>query len=202
MKKIYNGSNNYYPKKIGKLSFLDDSDDYWKSFRDDVVKIIEKSADDFEKYLNIFGSGGLLVGLTLLSKLIEKNIIYKLQWILIMGIFLFLICLLTNLLSHHIAIKSNYKTIDDIDSQNTNLWENFERRNRNIGYFNMTSLIAIISGTTLITLFLILNLNTMADKSQKPQNPPKTTQGDPQRSQDQKGRVVTRPAVVKPPKTK
>lgn len=202
MKKIYNGKNDYYPKKIDKIVFLDDSDDYWKSFRDDVCKIKEKSEDDFEKYLNIFGSGGLLIGLTLLSKLIEKNIIYKLQWMLIIGIFLFLVCLLINLLSHHIAIKSNYKTIADIDSQNKNLWKNFEKRNRNIAQLNWTSLIALIFATILITLFLILNLNTMAEKNQNPQNPPKTTQGDPQRSQEQKGRVVTRPAVVKPPKTK
>ncbi|GEM_PF-2288870 len=75
----YNGSNDYYPKKIGKISYPDDTENYWRNFREDVCKVIEKS--------------------------------------------------------------------------------------------------------------------------QKPQNPSKTTQGDPQRSQDQKGRSVPQPAVVKPPKT-
>lgn len=198
----YNGSNNYYPNHLGKIFYPDDQDDYWKNFRNDICKVVEKSEDDFEKYLNIFGSGGLLVGLTLLSKLIEKNIIYKYQWVLIMGTSLFVICLLTNLISHFIAIISNRKTISDIDCQNRNLWDNFKKRNRNIEMLNIISLGSIIIGTILITLFLTLNLNTMAEKKPAPQNQPKTTPSDPQRSHDKKGRVAPQPTVVKPPKTK
>ncbi|MBD8082349.1 hypothetical protein [Chryseobacterium caseinilyticum] len=198
----YNGTNDYYPDKFGKLIYPDDSADYWKSFRNDICKIKEKSEDDFEKYLNIFGSGGLFIGLTLLSKLIEKNIIYKHQWMLVVGTCLFIICLLSNLLSHHVAIQNNYKTITEIDLQDEKLWPNFKKRNRNVGYLNWTSLRSIIVGTILLILFLTLNLNTLAEKNHKPQSPPKTTQGNPERSQDQKGRVAPQPAVVKPPKTK
>ncbi|MBF6609899.1 MAG: hypothetical protein ITF99_01980 [Chryseobacterium sp.] len=202
MEDIYNGSNDYYPDSIGKLNYPDDTEDYWKNFRNDVCKVKEKSEDDFEKYLNIFGSGGFLVGLTILGMLIEKSIVFRYQGMLVIGTFLFLTCLLANLFSHYLAIRSNNKTIFDIDSQNKQLWLNFKQRNRNITYFNFISLIAIILGTLLITMFLTLNLNTMAEKNQKPQSPPKTTQEDPQRSHDQKGRLAPQPAVIKPPKTK
>lgn len=198
----YNGSNDYYPKQMGKISYPEESQDYWKNFRDDVCKVIEKSEDDFEKYLNIFGSGGLIVGLTILGSLIEKSVIFNYQWMLILGTFLFVVCLLSNLLSHYVAIKGNTKTIAEIDSQNMNLWNNFKKRNRTIEYLNWSSLLSIIFGTILITSFLTVNLNTMAQKNSKPQSPPKTTQSNPQRSSDQKGRVAPQPAVVKPPKTK
>lgn len=112
----YNDTNDYYPKQMGKISYQDESENYWKKFRDDVCKVIEKSEDDFEKYLNIFGSGGLIVGLTILGSLIEKSIIYNYQWMLIFGAFLFVMCLLSNLLSHYVAIKGYTKTLADIDS--------------------------------------------------------------------------------------
>ena len=65
---------------------------------------------DFEKYLNVFGSGGLLVGLTLLSKLTESKINYEYRLMLIFGSVSFVVCLLSNLISHYLAIQSNEKT--------------------------------------------------------------------------------------------
>lgn len=197
----YCGSNNYYPKNIGNISYEDGTYEYWEKFRGEIAKVREKSEDDFEKYLNVFGSGGLLVGLTLLSKLVETDIKYQFQWMLIIGSILFLVCLLSNLLSHYMAIHNNDKNINDIDTQCKELWTNFERRNKNIGYVNRTSLTSIISGTILITLFLILNINTMAKQQQTPQAKPKTTQGDPKPLNQEKGRTTTQPSFqVKPKK--
>lgn len=197
----YCGSNNYYPKNIGNISYEDGTDEYWEKFRGEIAKVREKSEDDFEKYLNVFGSGGLLVGLTLLSKLVETDIKYQFQWMLIIGSILFLVCLFSNLLSHYMAIHNNDKNINDLDTQCEELWTNFERRNKNIGYVNRTSLTSIISGTILITLFLILNINTMAKQQQTPQAKPKTTQGDPKPLNQGKGRTTTQPSFqVKPKK--
>lgn len=198
----YCGSNNYYPKNIGNISYEDGTDEYWEKFRNDNITVREKSQDDFEKYLNVFGSGGLLVGLTLLSKLIETEITYEYQWMLILGSILFVVCLLSNLLSHHMAVHYNDKNINDIDTQCLELWANFESRNKKIGYVNITSLLSIISGTILVTLFLILNINTMAKKEQIPQSKPKTTQGDPKPLNEQKGRTTSTPSFQIKPKTK
>ncbi len=52
----YSGSNDYYPENIDKISYKDEDSDYWQNFRNDVIKVREKSQDDFEKYLNVFGS--------------------------------------------------------------------------------------------------------------------------------------------------
>ena len=154
---FYSGSNDYYPKHIDTISYKDEDSDYWQNFRDDVLKVREKSQDDFEKYLNVFGSGGLLVGLTLLSKLTESKINYEYRLMLIFGSVSFVVCLLSNLISHHLAVRNNEKTISDIDTQNIDLWENFDKRNKQIGNLNNVSVCSIIFGTILITLFLILN---------------------------------------------
>ena len=197
----YCGSNNYYPKNIANISYDDGTYEYWEKFRGETAKVKEKSEDDFEKYLNVFGSGGLLVGLTLLSKLVETHIRYQFQWMLILGSILFLACLLSNLLSHYMAIHNNDKNINDIDTQCEELWTNFERRNKNIAYVNRTSLGSIISGTILITLFLILNINTMAKQQQTPQEKPKNSQSDPKPSSENKGRTTTQPSFqIKPKK--
>lgn len=137
---IYCGGNDYYPIRIGKISYPDNSAEYWKGCRDELIKVREKSQDDFEKYLNIFGSGGLLVGLTLLTKIVESEINYEFKLMLISGSVLFLVCLLSNLLSHYLVIDNCDRNIDDIDTQCPQLWENFHRRNNNLNYINWISL--------------------------------------------------------------
>lgn len=197
----YNGENDYYPKNLGTISYEDGSKEYWKDFRTDILKVREKSEDDFEKYLNIFGSGGLLIGLTLLSKLVGSEIKYISQWMLIYGSALFVLCLLSNLLSHYLAVHHNDKNISDVDNRNTKLWVNFERRNRNLSHINKTSLGSIIVGSILITSFLILNINTMSDKNQKPVEKPKTSQSDPKPINEEKGRMTQTPSFqIKPKK--
>ena len=203
----YSGSNDYYQRNIGQISYEDDSGDYWKNFREEVLKVREKSQDDFEKYLNVFGSGGLLVGLTLLSKLTESKINYEYRLMLIFGSVSFVICLLSNLISHHLAVRSNEKTISDIDTQNIDLWKNFEKRNKRIGFINWTSLGSIIAGTILITLFLILNINTMAKQNTNPQSQPKSQpkgQVNPEgkKNDSNKGRTTVNPIFQKPPQKK
>ena len=204
---FYSGSNDYYPKHIDTISYKDEDSDYWQNFRNDVIKVREKSQDDFEKYLNVFGSGGLLVGLTLLSKLTESKINYEYRLMLIFGSVSFVVCLLSNLISHYLAIQSNEKTISDIDTQNIELWKNFEKRNKRIGFINWTSLGSIIAGTILITLFLILNINTMAKQNTNPQSQPKSQpkgQINPEgkKNDSNKGRTTVNPTFQKPPQKK
>ena len=79
--------------------------------------------------MNVFGSGGLLVGLTLLSKLTESKINYEYRLMLILGSVSFVFCLLSNLISHHLAVRSNEKTISDIDTQNIDLWKKYIKPN-------------------------------------------------------------------------
>ena len=203
----YSGSNDYYPENIDKISYKDEDSDYWQNFRDDVLKVREKSQDDFEKYLNVFGSGGLLVGLTLLSKLTESKINYEYRLMLIFGSVSFVVCLLSNLISHYLAIHNNEKNISDIDNQHPKLWENFEKRNKYLGCVNWVSLGSIIAGTILITLFLILNINTMAKQNTNPQSQPKSQpkgQAIPEgkKNDSNKGRTTVNPTFQKPPKKK
>ena len=179
----------------------DGEDEYWENFREDLKKSRERSQDDFEKYLNIFGSGGLLVGLTLLSKLVESDIIYDFQWVLILGTILFVICLLSNLLSHYLAAHYNDCNIRDVDSKCSDIWDNFGKRNKKLININRFSIGSIILGTILITLFLILNINTMPDKNKISPEKPKTTQSNPKPLNEEKGRIPQKPSSeIKPKK--
>ena len=105
------------------------------------------------------------------------------------------------------AIDNNDKNISDIDNQNPNLWENFDKRNKQIGNLNNVSVCSIILGTILITLFLILNINTMAKQNTNPQSQPKSQpkgQAIPEgkKNDSNKGRTTVNPTFQKPPKKK
>jgi hypothetical protein len=94
-----------------------------------------------------------------------------------------------------------------VSYENIELWKNFEKRNKRIGFINWTSLGSIIAGTILITLFLILNINTMAKQNTNPQSQPKSQpkgQINPEgkKNDSNKGRTTVNPTFQKPPQKK
>ena len=117
-----------------------------------------KSQDDFEKYLNIFSSGGLLIGLTLLSKLTETELTYKYQYLVILGTVLFLASIMANVFSHYIAIANDDCTIAEIDCKNQEIIKNIDRRDIVVIWLNRISMFSISVATILILTFLIINL--------------------------------------------
>lgn len=153
----YIGENNYYPKKIGRIDFSDNSADNWDNYRLSILESRSKSQDDFEKYLNIYSSGGLLISLTLLGRLMEEKPTLELQFILPIASFTFVVSILSNVFSHYKAISNDDKTIEDIDIQNPQILEEIFKRNIAINWLNKISLTAISIGTILLILFLTIN---------------------------------------------
>lgn len=200
-KSFYNGSNNYYPATFDKIEFAENTDDKWKEFRQEIMADRSKSQDDFEKYINVFSSGGLVIGLTLMSKFTEKDYVLEHSWTVILATLIFLVSLMSNLWSHRLAIKNSDKTLDDIRLKNPTIFESIDKRNNCIELFNIISIWSFFIGAAIISFFLILNINTMSKKIQTPQGKPKTTQSEPKPLNEEKGRTSTKPSFeIKPKK--
>lgn len=200
-KSFYEGNNSYFPENHFTLDYKDNSDEFRSAYREELLRSRGKSQDDFEKYLNIFGSGGLIISLTLLSKLIETDLKYEYQYMIMTASILFLLSLFSNLFSHYIAIFNEEKNIEDVDNYNPNLNENIDKRNKCITILNWISLGSISIGAILISVFLIINLNKMSEKKDLPQGKPTQTPTEPRPLHDQKGRTTSKPSFqIKPKK--
>ena len=154
----YSGTNDYYPKNLGIISYADNSNEDWQNYRKSIIESRTKSQDDFEKYLNIFSSGGLLIGLTILGKLVETSNDYKFEYFVTTGSLVFVVSILSNVFSHYKAIANDDKTISEIDIQDDGILSKIDKRNKTINRLNIISLTAILLGTSLLILFLILNI--------------------------------------------
>ncbi|MFC6269806.1 hypothetical protein [Frigoriflavimonas asaccharolytica] len=156
--KNFVGTNDYYPKNLGSISYSDNSNEDWQNYRKSIIESRTKSQDDFEKYLNIFSSGGLLIGLTILGKLVETANDYEFEYFVSTGSVLFVVSILSNVFSHYKAISNDDKTISEIDVQDVAILIKIDKRNKTINKMNIVSLSAIILGSSLLILFLILNI--------------------------------------------
>ncbi|WP_337967217.1 hypothetical protein [uncultured Flavobacterium sp.] len=159
----------------------------WNEFRTAVYETKSKSQDDFEKYINLIGSGGLGLTIAFFDKIVQINIAIYLILIVI-GWFLLAFTLLINLISHYKSIQYSDRTISEInDKEYDEILTNVGKRNKTINILNGISLFSLISGVSLIILFVILNIYNMSD-NQKP-----TPNQQPKPSTQEKGRTTPSP---------
>lgn len=164
----------------------------WIDYRNAVADNKSKSQDDFEKYINLLASGGIVLSLTFLEKIItDGNICGK--WLFIVGIILMVITLLSNLYSHYKSMIDSDLTISEIDDEKYDqIFKNINKRNKLINLFNKTSIWSLIIGVIFILTFVTLNLFNMSDKTA----PRPTTQPPP--TTIEKGRTVPTPPQNRP----
>src|SRR5690606_23841505 len=118
----------------------------WIEYRNSVIENKSKSQDDFEKYINLLASGGLVLSLTFLEKIVSlENSICK--PLVIIGMYLMVVTLLSNLYSHYKSITDSDSTIKEIDEKKYNeIFKNIEKRNIIINRLNRVSIWALIVG--------------------------------------------------------
>jgi hypothetical protein len=128
-----------------------------EKYRDALIRIKEKSEDDFEKNITYISAGGLALSLTLIDKIVNLgNSIYK--PILIISWTLFTISLLTNLISHYISSYYHDKSINEIDKKNPDILENIDRRNQILRIINITNVVLLILGIAFLVVFTSINI--------------------------------------------
>lgn len=178
-------------KKKDKIEF----EKGWEDYRNSVIENKNKSQDDFEKYINILASGGIVISLTFLEKIVSVTKISFL-WSYIIGLLLLVITLLSNLYSHYKSMNDSDAIIKEIDEEKyDDIFKNIEKRNKPINFLNNVSIWSLIIGTILILTFVTINLYNMSENQPQPSdntaNPP----------EPKTGRVSpTPPPTIKPKK--
>ena len=127
----------------------------------------DKSQDDFEKYINLLASGGVVISLTILEKVTDKNLTIKCIWIFFLGVLCFIVTLLLNLISHrksievanYILSEISYDDIEKLGSDDFNFKIN--KKNRVIETLNDISIWTLIGGVILIFIFLGINISNL-----------------------------------------
>lgn len=132
------------------------------NYRASIESIKEKSHDAFEKSIYLLASGGLVVSLFVVEKVVDKFTHVNSKWMFILGLIGFIVTLLSNLLSHKQSIKESEKLINLINKDPECIFEEeysntLERGNYIIEIFNYSSIIGLIIGSVFILLFFIIN---------------------------------------------
>lgn len=164
----------------------------WIDYRNAVSENKSKSQDDFEKYINLLASGGIVLSLTFLEKIItvDKTIF---KGFYIVGLSLLVITLLSNLYSHYKSINDSDLIIEEIDQElYDEIFTNIGKRNKIINRLNKASIWSLIIGTLLILTFVSINLFNM-NENQTPTPKDITNLPSPDTGR-------TNPAPIPPPK--
>ena len=166
----------------------------WIEYRNSVLENKSKSQDDFEKYINLMASGGLVLSLTFLEKIVSLN---KAIWksLVIIGMYLMIITLLSNLYSHYKSMLDSDSTIKDIDEENYNeIFKNIETRNKKINRLNRISIWSLIVGIFCLITFVTINIYNMGNSNQGG----KPTPQQPKPLIEEKGRTIPPPPQNRP----
>lgn len=171
----------------------------WAEYRNYVLENKNKSQDDFEKYINLLASGGIIVSLTFLEKI---SAVIKIEYIIInlIGLLLLVVTLISNLYSHHKSIQDSDSIIKEIDEEKyEEIFKNIDKRNKPINRLNITSIWSLIIGTILILTFISINLFAMNDnKKPRPSDSPRQ---NPKPQTEEKGRTFPAPPRTNPTST-
>lgn len=148
--------------------------------RDLIVRIKEKSEDDFEKNLVLITSGTLVLSMTFIDKIVPLKdatgiITLVSAWSLLA------LSLLVNLISHQLSSKYSRKYVDDMDAGKDYADINIEMSsdNKRLARINNWTVGLMISGIISLVVYCSINVFHMSnlngdnagDKLEKPYNP-------------------------------
>ncbi|NCA76146.1 MAG: hypothetical protein EOM90_07410 [Alphaproteobacteria bacterium] len=128
-----------------------------KEYRNELLKLLDKSQDSFEKQLTYVSAGSIAISMAFLERITGQINQTTCKSLIILGWICLTVTLLINLLSHIFAYKSHYKTIEDIDNGNYDQ-KIAIKRNRKIYKLNNTSILMLILGIVSIVAYVSLNI--------------------------------------------
>lgn len=165
------------------------------SDREVIIRVKEKSEDDFEKNITYISAGTLVLSLTFIEKIVTIKG-SQLIWALITSWILLALTLLLNLISHQVSSWYHDKTLDECDKKDDKVENNVLRRNSKMRNFNTTTIGFLILGI----FFLILYCSKNAIKMSNEKDNLETQIPNNNDSNDLiKGRTITMPITVPEP---
>ncbi len=153
--------------------------EYFKDYRKQLQKVVDKSEDEFEKRLLYIAAGALGLSLSFITDIVTISQSTCL-WMLIAGWGLLIVCILINLLSHIGSKNKANESIDLIDafltsgeSDNSSLIDAINKKNSKTELVNKVTVWSLFLGIVFIVTFASINLlqnntsNKMAEKEIK-----------------------------------
>lgn len=132
-------------------------DDFLVTYRKELVDLLHKSQDAFEKQLSYISAGTLTLSIGFIKDVVKDLAGAGSKWMLALGWVLLIATLLINLASHITAAKKHNETIKE--TYDPSKWDADTVRGRYkwIQHINWFSLLTLIIGMLLITIFVIKN---------------------------------------------
>lgn len=132
-------------------------EDSLKNYKTELLSLLEKSNDNFEKQLNYISAGAIGISIIVAEKLVKDLSISTCKFSIILSWVLLTLTLISNLVSHIYTFSVHSKTIEEIDSEQYN-YNQAKQRNDTIKKWNIASAIMLILGIIFFIIFISLNL--------------------------------------------
>lgn len=130
-----------------------------QKFKEELVGIVQKSQDIFEKQLSYISAGALALSIGFVKDIVHDFPNSKLKWTLAIGWILLGITLLLNCVSHLVGFYLNNKTISEINTENSDAYDPVlaDKRSGFIFKINIWSVTIMILGIGCIIFYVIKN---------------------------------------------
>jgi len=136
-----------------------DNDDkkYIEKFREELISLLHKSQDSFEKQLSYISAGSLALSIGFIKDVVKNITTAYCRGLLITGWILLGLTLLLNCISHIRAADLHNRTIKEI---NHDQYDNIKiaRRYKEVSRLNWFTVGTMVLGILLIIIFVSINL--------------------------------------------
>lgn len=125
-------------------------------YKEELIKVLEKSQDTFETQLSYISAGALALSIAFIKDIVNfSDATHK--WFLIAGWTFLSVTLLANFISHNISATSISKTIDEINNQ---LYDDnrIKKRFKIIHKINWGTIVTLILGIAFVILYASINI--------------------------------------------
>jgi hypothetical protein len=131
--------------------------DYLNTYREELISLLHKSQDSFEKQLSYISAGSLALSIGFIKDVIKNISQAENKWLLSLGWILLGLTLLVNCISHIKAADLHNRTIREINDGVYNQKSVFSRYKK-VSFINWFSVLAMVLGISAIILFVIVNI--------------------------------------------
>jgi hypothetical protein len=132
-------------------------DDGLKNYKTELLSLLEKSGDNFEKQLNYISAGAIGVSMIVVEKIIKDLTNSSCKSLIIISWVFLTLTLISNLVSHIYTFSVHSKTIEEIDLEQYN-YTQAKRRNDNIKNWNAVSAFMLVLGIIFFIIYVSLNI--------------------------------------------
>lgn len=134
------------------------SQDPLEKYKDELITLLHKSQDSFEKQLSYISAGSLALSIGFIKDVVDNIKTADYKWILNLGWALLALTLLINCISHIRAADLHNKTIEEINKEEYNSFK-VNKRYKEVSFVNWVTVFLMIFGITAIIIFVSINLN-------------------------------------------